>query len=83
MADYCHVAKKPYIPEHIQIKIGNRIKELRIQAGYTSYENFALEKDIDRKQYWRAENGVNLTLKSIVRIANLHKISLEDFFKGL
>lgn len=77
------MAKKPYIAEPTLSKIALRIKELRINAGYSSYEVFAHENDLDRKQYWRAENGVNLTLKSIIRIVNIHKISLEDFFKGM
>lgn len=50
------MAKKPYISEHILSKIALRIKELRINAGYTSYEAFAYVNDLDRKQYWRAEN---------------------------
>ena len=58
------MAKKPYIPQQVQTKVAQRIKELRINAGYSSYEVFAHENDLDRKQYWRAENGVNLTLKS-------------------
>ncbi len=81
--EYCHVAKKPYISEQVLSKIALRIKELRINAGYSSYEVFAHENDLDRKQYWRAENGVNLTLKSIIRIVNIHKISLEEFYRGI
>lgn len=77
------MADKPYISDHIQFKIAKRIKELRISAGYSSYEVFALENDLDRKQYWRAESGVNLTLNSIIKILNIHKITLEEFFKGL
>lgn len=77
------MANKPYISDHIQFKIAKRIKELRISAGYSSYEVFALENDLDRKQYWRAESGVNLTLNSIIKILNIHKITLEEFFKGL
>lgn len=83
MNDPCNVANRPYISSEVQVKIGARIKALRIEAGYTSYENFALENEIDRKQYWRAENGANLTVNSLTKILNVHKINLEDFFKGL
>ena len=64
-------------------QIANKIKKLRIDAGFTSYENFANAHDIDRKQYWRMEKGCNLTIRSIATIANCHKISLEDFFRGI
>ena len=61
-------------------EIGKKIKAIRIAKGYTSYENFALENDIDRKQYWRIENGQNLTLKSLIKILDIHGLSLKKFF---
>ncbi len=67
----------------ILLSVGNRIKELRIKAGFASYEKFAIEFEIDRKQYWRAENGSNLTLLTLNKIATIHKLKMEEFFKGL
>ncbi|HKC68543.1 MAG TPA: helix-turn-helix transcriptional regulator [Bacteroidia bacterium] len=61
-------------------EIGEKLKALRISKKYTSYENFALENNIDRKQYWRIENGHNLTLKSLIKILDIHKITLKEFF---
>ena len=61
-------------------EIGEKLKAIRIAKGFTSYENFALENNIDRKQYWRIENGHNLTLKSLIKILDIHKISLKKFF---
>lgn len=63
--------------------IAKRIKELRINGGFTSYENFALDKDLDRKQYWRMEKGQNFRIESLFRLLNIHDITLEEFFKGL
>ena len=60
--------------------ISKRIKELRIQAGYSSYEKFALDHEIQRKQYWRLESGHNFEMKSLLKIIEIHDISLEDFF---
>lgn len=74
------MAKKPYIPQEEMKRISNRIKQLRIESGYTSYETFAFEKEIDRKQYWRMEKGQNLTLISLLKILNAHQISWKDFF---
>lgn len=56
-----------------------RIKELRISAGYSGYENFAFDHDLDRKQYWRLENGQNMSLKSLARILDLHQIGIKWF----
>jgi transcriptional regulator with XRE-family HTH domain len=66
--------------DYIQ-KIAIKLKQMRIEAGYSSYENFANAKDIDRKQYWRIENGSNITISTLVKILKLHKISLNDFFQ--
>lgn len=75
--------KKEYIQGEIEKQVANRIKKLRVEAGYSSYEQFAIEHNIDRKQYWRMENGANFTLKSLVIIMNIHKINLSDFFESL
>ena len=61
-------------------KIATKLKQLRISAGYTSYENFANAKDIDRKQYWRVENGSNITLNTLLKLLDFHQMSLKDFF---
>lgn len=64
-------------------RIASRIKELRIKAGYSSYENFALDNDLDRKQYWRVEKGSNLTLKTLKKILNKLNVSEKEFFEGI
>jgi len=65
------------------LKIANKIKKLRIQKGYSSHENFAWDNDISRVQYWRIEKGSNITLKTLLSILDIHKISLSEFFKDL
>lgn len=65
------------------IKIGEYLRDLRIKAGYKSYENFAFDNEINRVQYGRMEKGANITLASLFRVLDIHKITLEDFFKGL
>lgn len=47
------------------VSIGERIKSLRINAGYKSYEVFAWENNLSRIQYWKMEKGTNCTLKSL------------------
>ena len=63
--------------------ISARLKELRKDAGFSSYEDFALQHDLDRKQYWRVENGANITLKTLIRILALHGKSLPEFFSEI
>ena len=62
--------------------IGTKLKELRIKKGYKSYETFAFDKEINRMQYWRMEKGLaNMSMATLLRILEIHKISLKDFFK--
>jgi transcriptional regulator with XRE-family HTH domain len=71
-----------YIDPRTQ-KIADKIKELRIQKGYTSHENFAWDYNINRVQYWRIEKGSNITIKTLLTILDIHGISLTDFFKDI
>ena len=73
-------AKALEVDEELQ-KLGNRIKQLRIQAGYTSYEYFAYEHNISRAQFGRYEQGQDLRFSSLVRVVNAFGISMKDFFE--
>lgn len=64
------------------IKVANKLKKLRIEKGYTSYENFAFDNDLPRMRYWRMEKGTNFTFNNLLKILYIHKISLDDFFRG-
>jgi transcriptional regulator with XRE-family HTH domain len=74
--------KKPKLDSRTYA-IAEKIKKLRIEAGYTNYEDFANEIEMGRMQYWRLEKGANLTLNTLYKILDTHKISMEDFFKGI
>ncbi|GGG19684.1 hypothetical protein GCM10011344_20480 [Dokdonia pacifica] len=65
------------------IEIGRRLEAIRKEAGYTSYENFAIDKGIPRMLYWRLEKGTNFTITSLLRVLDAHSMNLTDFFKGL
>lgn len=60
--------------------MGERIKELRKKAGYTSQETFAYDAEIPRALYGRYEKGSNLTIASLLKITDFHKMTLEQFF---
>ena len=61
-------------------EIGRRIKELRVKKGYKSAEIFAYEHNLNRVSYWRMEKGCNITMSSLLKILDIHRISLGDFF---
>ena len=65
------------------LKIADKIKELRLQKGYSSHENFAWDNNLSRVQYWRIEKGNNITMKTLLTILDIHKLSLSEFFKDM
>jgi transcriptional regulator with XRE-family HTH domain len=65
------------------IKLGERIKELRIKAGYTSYEYFAYEHNIPRAQFGRYEKGEDLRYSSLLKVIRAFGMTPEEFFRGL
>lgn len=67
--------------EEVLGAIGRRLVHLRKQAGYSSYETFAFDHQMARQQYWRMERGENISIKSLLKVLNVHKISIEDFFQ--
>lgn len=64
-------------------KICSRIKQLRIDAGYTSLEKFAYEFDINRTQYARYERGEDMRISSLLKVLDAHGVTLEEFFRGV
>lgn len=83
MSNSNKVNKNPEILDVRIQSIADKIKSLRVNAGYTNYEYFAYEINMSRMQYWRLEKGKNMTLETLFIVLDAHKISLEEFFKGL
>lgn len=61
--------------------IAAKLEKIRIEKGYTSYENFAIEHGISRMQYWRMEKGSNFTFASLLKILDAHGMSMAEFFE--
>lgn len=61
-------------------KFGKRIKQLRINKGYSNYEHFAYDHNISRAQYGRYENGQDLRYSTIIKIISAFEISVAEFF---
>jgi hypothetical protein len=64
-------------------QIAHKLKQLRVAKGYSSYEAFAFDHDLPRVGYGRHEQGSNLTLKSLLRLLDIHQLSLAEFFVGI
>ncbi len=60
--------------------LGKRIRSLRLKAGYTSYEIFSYEHNIQRAQFGRYERGTDMRFTSIVNIAKIFGMTIEEFF---
>ena len=67
--------------DELQQALGTRIKTLRKQKGYTSYESFAYEHDIHRVQWGRYEQGQDLYVSTLARITKVLGVSLSEFFE--
>jgi len=73
----------PEFDEFIE-KVGDRMREVRVNLGYSNYEVFAYDKNIGRSQYGKYEKGSeDLRLSSLFKVLKAMDISFEDFFKGI
>jgi predicted transcriptional regulator len=63
------------------IAIAKKLKQLRKNKGYTSYENFAWDNEIPRVQYWRMEKGTNFTIRTFLRVLDAHNLTLKEFLR--
>jgi transcriptional regulator with XRE-family HTH domain len=75
-------SKKPRYEDREAIlqKIGERMRELRKEKGYSNYETFAYENNIPRAQYGRYEQGSDLKLSSLLKVLDGLDMTLEEFF---
>lgn len=62
--------------------IGKRLRELRIEKGYSSYDLFTWEHKLPRATYAQMERGNNFTLATLMRVLKVHGLTLEEFFRG-
>jgi transcriptional regulator with XRE-family HTH domain len=76
--------KSERIYKEFLLDVGTKLTELREKKGYTTIKEFVTRYDLPEIQYWRIEKGkANITVKSLVKILTIHKISPREFFNML
>jgi|GEM_PF-3317994 len=66
------------------LKLGKRIRALRIERGYASAEKFALDNQLSRVHYGRWETGQkNITYKSLQTLARAFGLTVSEMLEGL
>lgn len=66
--------------------VGEKLKQLRLNSEFDGgYVGFSIhEVGMQPKQYWKLEAGTtNFTIKTLLKVLAVHKLTLEEFFKGL
>lgn len=62
-------------------QVGQRLAELRRKKGFSTARAFTEKYKLPEIQYWRMENGkANITLKSLIKILDIHEMSVQEFF---
>lgn len=71
--------KKQFISEpQFYERLGARIKQLRLEADFVSAESFSREYGIGRTQYLGYEKGRNMELSTLIKLARIHGITVEE-----
>lgn len=76
-------AKSKPVKKHLEPELkelGQRIRQLRKEMGYSSAEKFAIDHDLSRVSYTKCETGSNMTYMSLRRVLKIFGISVTEFF---
>jgi len=60
--------------------LGNRIKQLRQEKGYSSQETFAYDNNYTLSYYSRIERGEDIRFTSLVKVCKALGVNLETLF---
>jgi len=65
----------------ILVNLGSTLRQLRMRKGFKSAELFSFENELNRTAYWRWENGQNITMKNLLKLCDIHKITPKELFE--
>jgi len=63
--------------------LGERIKDLRKEADFTNAGHFAYENGFTASQYGQYETGKDMRLSTLIRIANIHNLTVSELLKDI
>jgi transcriptional regulator with XRE-family HTH domain len=63
--------------------IGERLREIRKEKGFTNNETFAFAHRLNRSKYGKYENGQNMELKTFLKILINAQIDPLHFFSTI
>jgi transcriptional regulator with XRE-family HTH domain len=66
-------------PKDIQY-LGKRIRQLRIERGYSSQETFAYDNGYTLSYYSRLERGEDIRFSSLTKVCRALGVDLKTFF---
>jgi len=60
------------------VRLGVKLKKLRLEKGFTNMDHFAYEYRFGRSQYAAYETGKDIRLTTLIRLANIHGLTLAE-----
>jgi transcriptional regulator with XRE-family HTH domain len=66
--------------EKLMVLIGDRIREVRKERGYTNADRIAYESALGRQQWNRYELGDDLNFSTLLHVLASLKIDFNEFF---
>jgi transcriptional regulator with XRE-family HTH domain len=75
------MAKKQKLLNNTLERMGNEFRKLREKKGFDTIKEFARYYRLSPIQYWRIERGKsNVTMKTILQLLAIHRLSVTQFF---
>jgi len=67
--------------DKVLVQLGERIKALRKEKGFNSYEHFAYDIEISRSGYAKYEAGSDMRFTTLLKIIYGLGMTLDEFFE--
>lgn len=62
-------------------RIGERLRTLRKERGYSGYDTFALQNNLQRTTYLKMEQGKGFQMATLIKVLRIYDMTFEEFFK--
>lgn len=65
------------------VAVGQKLRRIRIERGYTNYDFFAWEHKLTPSQYLSMETGKNFKMESLLKVLEIYDMKVSDFFSDI